>query len=723
MTRLSFRAMLGIGLIAVASAVIDLSSAHGADAKTLAAQVEIRRTEYGVPHVEADTLEAVAFGFGYCQAEDHLPGILRGYVGVRGQLAATFGPDQSQEGDNKNVEADFFTRQFRVYARAVETYDQLDPDYRAMCEGFAAGLNYFAVRHPERVPEWATPANGQDVVAYGVAGVMRFAFNRGKILNEFLESQDAPIARLGSDWGDERMGSNMWAFAPSRSRSGRALLMGNPHQGWRRVSTYYEAHLKVPGKLNFYGSTFIGRPILTTGWNEHLGWTHTVNYPDLEEIYELDSDPKKADHYLFDGQSVPLVRDDVEIEVKTADGTKTVSRTFWHTPLGPVIHRTPEQVYILRSGSYNNFRAYEQWLQLSRTTSFAEFRDVLEKNHLPMFNLCYADRVGNIFYLWNGAVPKLPHPAHRAEAVPAKRTADIWTEFHSTSELPQLFNPPGGYVHNCNSPPYFTNLHAPLDRAKFPQYFPANNVSLRSQHSLNLIHNDQKFTLEEIRDLKHSPNMLLAERVKDDLIKTLRESQPTSEVEEAIKTLESWDDTVSADSRGGTLFAAWWDKYYQRDGNNYEVEWCAEKPTSTPHGLADKPRATHAFGEALAEVTRLYGRPDVSWGASHRIRKGDVDLPVSGGDGLMGCFRVLEFRRAADGKQVARRGDSWVFAVEFSQPPKGYTIVAYSQSEREDSPHYSDQAALFSAGKMKRAAFTDEQIEAQLLSKYRPGEE
>jgi acyl-homoserine-lactone acylase len=107
----------------------------------------------------------------------------------------------------------------------------------------------------------------------------------------------------------------------------------------------------------------------------------------------------------------------------------------------------------------------------------------------------------------------------------------------------------------------------------------------------------------------------------------------------------------------------------------------------------------------------------------HRIRKGKVDLPLSGGSGLMGCFRVLDFRRDKDHKLVANGGDGWVFAVEFSQPPKAYTVVAYSQSDIEGSPHLSDQAALFSANKMKRAAFTEPEIRSQLIEKYHPGEE
>ena len=118
---------------------------------------------------------------------------------------------------------------------------------------------------------------------------------------------------------------------------------------------------------------------------------------------------------------------------------------------------------------------------------------------------------------------------------------------------------------------------------------------------------------------------------------------------------------------------------------------------------------------------RLYGRPDVTWGEAHRLRKGKSDLPISGGPGTSGCFRVIGFRKDADGKLVANTGDSFVFAVEFSQPPKAYTVLSYSQCDVEDSPHFNDQAELVSAGKMKRAAYTDAEIEAQLIRRYKPG--
>src|SRR5262249_37140355 len=152
---------------------------------------------------------------------------------------------------------------------------------------------------------------------------------------------------------------------------------------------------------------------------------------------------------------------------------------------------------------------------------------------------------------------------------------------------------------NCNSPPYLTNLKAPLDPARFPAHFSPNDLSLRTQHSLRLVDNDKKFTLEEVCELKHSPLMLLPERVKGDLIAAVRAAQPTSEVEAGLSALERWDNTVAAESHGGTLFAEWWDRYYEKGVGKFAVPWTAAEPMTTPRGLADKPRAVATFLAAV----------------------------------------------------------------------------------------------------------------------------
>ncbi len=499
--------------------------------------------------------------------------------------------------------------------------------------------------------------------------------------------------------------------------------MGNPHQAWNQVATYYEAHLTVPGKLDFYGSTFVGRPVLTTGFNKHLGWSHTVNYPDLEEIYEVARDPNQPDQYLFDEGSVPIEKQVATIKVKTDTGLKTETRTFSYTPLGPVIHETDSKLFILRSAAYDEYRFYQQWLRMSEATSLAEFRKALDAQAIPMFNICYADREGNIYYLWNGTIPNMPHAPHSFEAVAVDDSDEVWTQFHPIVELPQLLNPKGGYVHNCNSAPYLTNAHERLNRNDFPKHFPDDRFSLRSQHSLELIHNDDQFSLEQVVEMKHSLRMLLAERVKDDLVAAVEGSDADPTSKQAIKAVGDWNNSVAADTRGSSLFEAWWQIYSKDDRGGFEVDWSADQPTTTPYGLNQKEWAVEAFAMAIAQMKEKFGDWDLTWGDVHRVRRGKLDLPVSGGSGLMGCFRVVAFKEAEDHKQVVSGGDSWVFAVEFDESPIAYTVVGYSQSEVEGSPHFDDQAKLYSENRMKKAAFTDAEIEAQLLSTYHPGKE
>src|SRR5690606_25156034 len=117
---------------------------------------------------------------------------------------------------------------------------------------------------------------------------------------------------------EDAPGSNAFALAGSRTTSGSPILMANPHLSW--ASRYWEAHLTVPGKVNFFGSTLVGYPVLWAGFNDRLGWANTVNAADLEDVFTLTLDPDRQDHYLFDGRSMPLESRDVAIEVKNADG-------------------------------------------------------------------------------------------------------------------------------------------------------------------------------------------------------------------------------------------------------------------------------------------------------------------------------------------------------------------------------------------------------------------
>jgi acyl-homoserine-lactone acylase len=671
--------------------------------------VEIRRTEYGVPHILAENLAAAGFGMGYSQMEDYGVEVVNRLLRGRGEAARREGREL--------LESDFTARE--RHTLAVKIYHTLSQEARDVMEGFASGVNYYVSLYPGEFPEGVVPDfTGHDIAALDVG-----TWNR-RTARRFRSRMGAPIAG-GTDYDDNpEDGSNAWAFGPSRTTSGAAILMRNPHLSW--TAGYYESHITVPGVLNFYGDFRIGGPFgIVCGFNEFLGWATTNNYPTLDQVYELDLDSDRPAHYLFDGGVIPITHETVTVEYKDGEALATETRDTWSTPLGPVIHRTADKIYVLRSAADGSYRRSEQVLGMMRAQSLEQWQAAVKLRTLPSSNLTYADRAGNIFYVWNTMLPRLPHPPGPGSAVHATRTSHIWTDLVPFDRLPQLLNPQGDYVQNSNDPPFFTNIYQVLSPSDFPSNLPEPRLRLRSQHSLQLIHGDTLLSLEDVIRLKHSMRMLLADRVKDELVAAVRESSVDPEVLRASDLLEQWDNTVAADSRGGTLFAVWAERYLEKTDSTtrYRERWSPDQPLHTPRGIGDMGIAVEAFVWAVGESKRRWGSWDLAWGHVHRVRLGDVDVPVGGCSSRLGCYRVLNFTEADDGKLVANGGDGWVLAVEFGATLRAYSILAYGQSSKEYSPHFSDQAKLFAGNQMKRVAFTEQEIMAKLIRSYRPGTE
>ena len=713
----------------------------------LASQVEVLRTTHGVPHIRAQNLKAAAYALAYVQLEDYGPRVAYALVRAQGQMGRWFGRD--------SLDGDFPAR--LAHEIAVRHYLALDQDTRDVYEGFAAGANRYVELHPEEFEAGFNPQfTGYDVATKDVelpspAAARRFLARmepeqprRGR---RPAPSNEPPAgATIGSareqrarlQMEEESMratasigypddlpdyGSNAWAFAPSRTKSGRAILMRNPHLSWD--AGYYEAQITVPNVLDWYGDFRIGGPFsVVGGFNHDLGFATTNNAPDLNAIYALDVDSTRVDAYYLDGTSHSLERTLETVEYKNGPGLASETREMWRTSLGPVIYRGGGKIYVLKAANDGEYRAGEQFLRMMRAKSLAEWKEAMRIRARVNSNFTYADRAGHIFYVWNASIPSLPHPsADDSAAVPARGSADVWTRYVPWDSLPQLLDPKGGYVQNSNDPPYLTNLHQPLDRARYPENFPDPKLGLRTQMSLELIDTNKKLSLEDVIALKHSYHMLLADRVKNDLITAVRASNPAPNVAQAVDALAKWDNTVAPASKGGVLFEIWWRRYVQGSAldSMYAQPWTITAPASTPRGLRDPARAVAAFTWAVDETARRFGAADIAWGDVHRVRVGSVDVPVGGCNGDLGCFRVLWFRNEPDGKRAAQGGDGWILAVEFTDTPHAYSILAYGESDRADSPFHDDQAAMFARGELKKVDLTPRDVEAHTIRRYRPG--
>jgi acyl-homoserine-lactone acylase len=689
------------------------ASAAIAPANDLASQVTIRRDHFGVPHILATTEEAAAFGQGYVTAEDHLLELARLLLKARGEEALYFG--------DKFVESDFLVKELRMVESSQAGYEKSPPLIRLMLDAYAAGYNRYVEQHRASLPEWVKPVTGVDILAH----------SRRVLIVEFsmdLRQLRAPARRPATaqagpspEAANSYYGSNMWAIGKARSASGNALLLGNPHLSWSGSQIFHESHLTVPGKLNVSGTTLIGTPGIAIGFNENLGWSHTVNTHDSDDVYELTLDPKDQRRYLYEGHSLPLQKYEVSVRVKGQAGIETRRKDSYWSHYGPVMRWEGGRAYALKSANLHEYRFIEQWNQMDKAGNLAEFRRALDLQAIPMFNICYADKEGNIFYIFNGRFPDRPQGHNWAGTLPGNTAATEWNNILPQNRLPLLVNPAGSYVQNCNSSPWYTNLRAIIDRKQFPEDLTPNFNSLRTQLSLEMLEGDNQITLEEVLKYKFNLKLLLADRVKDDLLKIARgQTVDGVRLDEAVEVLQRWDNTAARDSKGAMLFVTFVNKYNPVAKPAFKVEWDERKPSSTPQGIGDPSAALKALAAAVKQMKERYNTLEIAWGELHRLRRGNLDVPIGGATGEYGAFRIVGYELAKDGKYVANGGDSYVLAVEFTSPPTAYSIVAYSTSDDPNSMHHTDQSALFAQEKWKRAWFSEEEIAGNLERSYKP---
>jgi len=327
-------------------------------ANPLSEQVVIRRDTFGVPHIVAETEAAAGFGFGYAQAEDHAAEMARRFLAARGEAAKQLG--------TRYLENDLAAKRVDNIGESRRALGTLDPTFREVLEGFAAGYNLYVRQHRGGLPPWAGEITAADALALTRADFpadvaspslvralqQKYPEGAGTPLTgatqapPIVPTADASAAAEPGSASDD--GSNALALSGRRTTSGAAILLGNPHLRWE--SLYWEAHVKVPGRLDFYGSTLVGFPWLRAGFNARLGYVQTNNTSDNKDVFALPFDPVRADRYLFEGQSLALTRVDVAVDVRQDNGAVTTERrTYWRSHLGPIVHRNARTAFALRS--------------------------------------------------------------------------------------------------------------------------------------------------------------------------------------------------------------------------------------------------------------------------------------------------------------------------------------------------------------------------------------
>lgn len=682
--------------------------------------VRLLRDEWGVPHIFGKTDADVAYGLAYAHAEDDFETMQGVLLAARGKLASVYGKDAAPN--------DYMVQLLRIWEVVEAGYPNLAADTRALCEAYAAGMNQYAALHPEQAHAELYPVRGQDLVAGFVHKVPLF-FGIDKALKKILEppalsasANNSPIeegqrgvAHLNNaaqkyfDFSNQLKGSNTFSIAPPRTADHSTWLAINSHQPWDGPVAWYEVHLHSEQGWNMVGGLFPGAPIVLHGHNPELGWAHTVNAPDLLDVYELEINPQNDRQYRFDGEWRELEVREAPIEVKLLGPIKwTFKREVLWSIHGPAM-RGPRGTFALRFAGFGEVRHIEQWYRMNKARNFDEWMSAMRMNALPMFNTGYADSAGNIFYLYNGRIPQRAPGYDWKNEVPGNTSATLWQDYLPFEQLPHVKNPASGFVQNCNSTPFQTTNG---NENPQPENFAASlgietYMTNRALRALELFGSDSSITAEEFYEYKYDMAYSRESKLAQLIQQVLDHAPPRDSLMLAAwEILRAWDLRTNPENTRAALpvlaFRTFVDDYDETI------------PTATL--LDSLQRATHV-------LIKNYGTLEVEWQKVNRLHRGEVDLGLGGGPDIL---HAVYGNPDGNGHLLGHTGDSYVLLVNWDKAGKVHSqsIHVYgSATANKTSKHYADQAPLFVERKLKPVWLEEEEIRKQLEREYRPGEE
>jgi penicillin amidase/acyl-homoserine-lactone acylase len=670
--------------------------------------VRILRDAWGIPHVFGRSDADTAFGLAWAHAEDDFETVQIALVAARGRLGELKGPEGARN--------DFFVRAFRVAETTEAGYERdLSPEFRRVLEGYAAGLSFYAERHRDELllPD-LLPFTGRDVVAGFVHKLPLFlgvaqAIERVDALGAGPE-RSGTARLLPASFGDASLlGSNAFAVGPHRSADGRTRLAINSHQPYEGPVAWYEVQLVSEEGWNASGGLFPGAPVVLHGHNERLGWAHTVNRADFVDVYRLETDPAHPERYRFDGAWRELESAEARLRVRLLGFLPwTVTRKLRWSVHGPVLELGRGEargLYAFRVVGAGEARHAEQWWRMNRARSFAEWREAMRMQALPMFNTVYADAEGNVFYVYNALLPRRAPGFDASGVLPGDTSAALWGEALPFDALPQVHSPAAGFVQNANSSPFgATSEGGAPDPAR---YDPSLGVETReTDRSLRL-----RALLEAARDVDDAAfdaikwdRRLPAGGWGDDVLSRLVAEPAPPDLAEARALLARWDGEMEASSREAALALHVLSPLFESR--------LAGRAAPDPWTLLRR-------GAAHLEDT--FGRLDPTLGEAQRLRRGDrLDLPLGGGPDVVNATHA---RLAGDGRLVGEGGDCFVLLVSFGpEGARSRAVSVFGASARPGSKHFADQAPLFVRRETRPVWRTREEIRAHLEAEYHPGE-
>jgi len=556
-------------------------------------------------------------------------------------------------------------------------------------------------------------------------------------------------------------GSNSWVVSGSRSFTGKPILANDPHLALQAPSRWYEMYIKG-GKLDVRGMTFPGIPGVVIGSNKTISWGLTNLMNDDNDFIILKRDSADSKKYIYNNQATSL--DSIKEKIYIKDSVET-DFIIYTTKIGPVISdlkmrgfadmtENPDDPYRdkLMTFRWTGFEQSDEvkcFYGINTASNWDEFKASLKDFSVPAQNFIYSDIYGNIGYRAGGKIPIRKTNTEFSYIFPGEDEID-WTGYIDFDKLPELYNPPEGYIITANTDP---NSWMKDSKDKFYISY-LWEPSSRFNSIKQFIDGRTLFDLEDFKLLQNSYESPYAKGLLKDFFTDTQTGSLNYDTETlaAIEKLKNWNSdivkneaasliyntyivylikNIFEDELGENIFNDFISiqnlpyRSLERIMNQPESEWFDNLSTTTQEKRSDIVKKS--IIQSVEFLKNKFPGKDVNswnWGSVHTVK---FRHPLGFVEALDKTFNIGPYDVGGDQTSVnnteyrfseviekgnfdAVVGASMRMITSMADIERPLTINSTGQSGQPVSTHYSDQARMWSYGDYKKNVSTEQEM-------------
>lgn len=350
----------------------------------------------------------------------------------------------------------------------------------------------------------------------------------------------------------EGYGSNNWAVAGSKTKSGAPILCNDPHLALNFPSIWFEMQISCPD-FNVYGATLPGAPAVIVGFNDHISWGVTNGTRDVKDWYTLKFKDESRSEYWVDGQweKVTIVKDTFLLRGESKPFVDEVI----HTRFGTVIYdkslteNESAQNLACRWIASEPSNELFTFVKLNSATNYDEYAEALTYFNCPAQNFVFASKTGDVA-LWQQGGLYIHAPEQGKFVQDGTLSQNIWKDKIAAAYTPHVKNPERGFVSSANQHP---------TDSLYPYYYNGRFEYYRNRRINSELTRLSGVTPQDMMKLQNDNYNLIAAEALPYMLQNVRWDK-TGSAAKYHDILSKWNYFNDADQAGPAVFQEWWDQ-------------------------------------------------------------------------------------------------------------------------------------------------------------------